>query len=278
MPSTTDDGVNVHSLGQGEERSTFRARAHAFAQKAAHRMLTPIGLQLRIHPDRRPRPFPEATDEELELCSKFKPYTRTSRERQWTLLRALEYVERRGMPGDIVECGVWQGGNMMMAKAFLKNSAIKRRFWLFDTFEGMAAPTDHDKASDGRDAASLYQARRKENRTEWCFAPLSDVTENFRRHALLDDAVVFRKGMVEDTLKASDLPEEIAILRLDTDFYESTKVELDVLYPRLKAGGVLIIDDYGNWLGARKAVDEYFAESGPLFLPVDSSLRMAVKP
>jgi hypothetical protein len=88
---------------------------------------------------------------------------------------------------------------------------------------------------------------------------------------------VFRQGMVEDTLKNEPLPERIAILRLDTDFYESTKIELELLYPRLAPGGVLIVDDYGLWQGSKKAVDEYFGDKPPLLMPIDYTARYAIK-
>jgi hypothetical protein len=85
-------------------------------------------------------------------------------------------------------------------------------------------------------------------------------------------------GKVEDTIPA-DIPEKIALLRLDTDWYESTKHELIHLFPRLQKGGVLIIDDYGFWKGARKAVDEYFAENNIQILlnRIDDTGRMAIK-
>jgi len=234
-------------------------------------------LQLRIHPDRKPFLFPEATAEELALCQKYRPYTRTREHRQWTLLKAVEYVDRQHIAGDIVECGVWRGGNVMMVKEARRDSAIARRLWLFDTFAGMAPPGQYDFGNDGSNAEHYYEAHRKANHIDWCYASLQEVTGYFREHRLLGDDVVFRQGMVENTLRSEVLPDQIAILRLDTVFYDSTKAELEVLFPRLSSGGVLIVDDYGDWLGVRKAVGEYFAESGPLFLPIDSSCRMAIK-
>ena len=102
---------------------------------------------------------------------------------------------------------------------------------------------------------------------------------NFEREHLAGDDVVFRQGDVADTLAdASTLPEKISLLRLDTDWYESTKIELETLYPRLAKRGILIIDDYGQWAGQKQAVDEFFAANSPLLIPVDFGCRIAIKP
>ena len=86
------------------------------------------------------------------------------------------------------------------------------------------------------------------------------------------------KGIVEKTLlEPKNLPEKISILRLDTDFYESTKIELEILYPKLVSGGFLIIDDYGHFKGCRKAVDEYFRDDLPYLHYVDYSCRLIIK-
>ena len=142
----------------------------------------------------------------------------------------------------------------------------------------MSEPTDDDVSHIERPARETYQSTRHDGHTGWVEASLEDVTENFRRAHLLDDSVVFVKGKVEETLADADKqPQRIALLRLDTDWYESTKVELEVLYPRLVPGGVLIIDDYGHWAGARKAVDEYF-EDDPVFLNrIDYTARLVVR-
>ena len=130
----------------------------------------------------------------------------------------------------------------------------------FDTFAGMTAPTINDVNFRGEVAQAKFDASQRADHNEWCYAPLEEVRANFEKAALLSDRVRFVKGDVALTLADSgNLPAAIAVLRLDTDWYESTKAELEVLYPRLAAGGILIIDDYGHWGGARKAVDEYLA-------------------
>jgi predicted O-methyltransferase YrrM len=167
---------------------------------------------------------------------------------------------------------------MLLAKALCEKSPLRRNFYLFDTFAGMSEPTDADMTRHGRSAVALYDHYQKPTHSEWCYASLEDVRENFRANGQLDSSVNFVKGKVEETLlDPKNLPQSIALLRLDTDFYESTKAELEILYPRLVSGGVLILDDYGHWEGARKATDEYFQGSRPLLVRLDQTARLAIK-
>jgi O-methyltransferase len=223
--------------------------------------------------------IPEATPDEIALMARFKDLTMTGIERQWALLTAVRHLNRAKIAGDIVECGVWRGGNMMLAKALCGVRSVARRFVLFDTFAGMSEPTAADVTHTQEPARERFEERREGEFSDWSRAGLDEVKANFARAGLLDDTVVFVPGRVEQTLRdPAHLPERIALLRLDTDWYESTKVELEVLYPRLASGGILIVDDYGHWLGARKAVDEYFA-SAPVFMSrIDYTARLVVKP
>jgi O-methyltransferase len=243
-------------------------------RQAVRRVLAPFGRELQRRGATR---FPEATRRELQLIEKYAPYTMTGETAQWALLRAVKYLDDRGIPGDLVECGVWRGGNLMMVKEFRQESSIPRRYFLFDTFAGMTAPTAVDIGQHGEAASRIFDRRQKDGYNDWAYASLEEVTGGFREHGLLDDSVVFRKGSVETTLRQSGLPEEIALLRLDTDWYESTRIELEVLYPRLSHAGVLVIDDYGSWEGARKATDEYFSRQPLLLNAVDNACRVAVK-
>ncbi|MCC6947036.1 MAG: class I SAM-dependent methyltransferase [Bradyrhizobiaceae bacterium] len=231
-------------------------------------------------PEKRRTAWPiETTDRERHLIEKYAEYTMTGRYRPWTLLRAVEYIDCNEIPGDIVECGVWRGGLMMMVKEARSASNVARSLYLFDTFTGMPEPIQLDVNYRGESAQEKYAERRKSDHTNWAYASLDEVRSNFLRFNLDLQNVFFVAGKVEDTLRdESNLPKQIAILRLDTDFYESTKAELEILYPRLVPGGILIVDDYGHWLGAKRAVDEYFSDRRPLLLPVDYSCRMAVKP
>jgi O-methyltransferase len=209
-----------------------------------------------------------------------QPYTMTSPERLFALIQAVRYVAKAAVPGDIVECGVWRGGSMMAAaRTLIECGDQTRALYLFDTFEGMSAPTDKDVAIDGQPADVLLTRQDKRDpRSAWCLATIEDVKSGMSSTPYPADRIRYVKGKVEDTIPGN-APEKIAILRLDTDWYESTKHELENLYPRLSVGGVLIIDDYGHWKGARDAVDEYLKTNGIKLLlnRIDYTGRIAVK-
>jgi hypothetical protein len=215
-----------------------------------------------------------------EIARRVEPYTLTSAARIASVCDAVEYVTRNGIAGDVVECGVWRGGSMMAAALSLKHGGdTSRGLHLFDTFEGMTEPGDFDlESGTGRPASELLSAA-PEGSPMRAVASLEDVRANLESVGYPSERIAFVQGRVETTIPAQ-APDRIAILRLDTDWYESTRHELEHLYPRLAKGGVLIIDDYGYWQGARKAVDEYMAEHRlPLFLHrIDETGRIAIKP
>lgn len=210
-----------------------------------------------------------------------RAYTMTSPERLYGLIQAVRYVSQACVAGDVVECGVWRGGSMMAAaRTLLECGDTSRHLYLFDTFEGMSAPDARDVGVDGQSASELLRAQdRSDPASAWCYASLEDVQSAMAGTGYDTARVHFVKGKVEDTIPAA-APASIAILRLDTDWYESTRHEMEHLYPRLSPGGVLIVDDYGHWAGCRQAVDEYFAARGPQVLlnRVDYTGRIAVKP
>lgn len=204
----------------------------------------------------------------------------TSEWRMYGLHVATRHVVDSGISGDIVECGVWRGGSAMLVALNLLNDPLARALYLFDTFSGMPEPTRRDvRIGSGHEAVRTWRANQTSDHNEWCYAPIEDVRANLARTGFPSDRLHLVRGKVEDTIPAQ-APQEIALLRLDTDWYESTRHELTHLYPRLVRGGVLIIDDYGHWAGARTAVDEYFEAHGlrPLLLPLDYTGRAAVKP
>ncbi len=196
----------------------------------------------------------------IELCRFVQPYTMTGKYALFALRRAVQYVAASGIPGDVVECGVWRGGSMMaVARTLVELGDTSRTLHLFDTFEGMPPPTDADRSAAGEAAADLLRQGEKGTSTVWAYSPLDEVKRNVALAGYPADRLTFVQGKVEDTLPAA-APDRIALLRLDTDWYESTRHELVHLWPRLSVGGVLIIDDYGYWQGARRAVDEFVAE------------------
>lgn len=227
---------------------------------------------------------PEATGEHLKIMDACSKYTMTSRSRQWALIQSIEWIANNNIEGDIVECGVWKGGNLILCGLMLKNLNLDRLIWGYDTFTGMSEPTEHDYSVYDRRLASFSSVKNEwlENRTargnDWNYATRDEVANNFSNEVGTGNLKLI-DGKVEDTLLVEDnMPEKISILRLDTDWYESTKVELEVLFPRLEKAGVLIIDDYGHFAGARKAVDEFFEQRGPIWLHrVDYTCRLYIK-
>jgi hypothetical protein len=228
--------------------------------------------------------FPvEATDHDRNIAAAVAPYTMTSHERLWALLSATKYIVGKGIriPGDFVECGVWRGGSAMaMAYQLLDLGVCDKRIWLYDTFSGMTTPTAKDVEADSGKSASvlLAETEKTEGNNIWCLAAKENVSANVYSTGYPRDMFQFVQGDIIETLQYY-VPDQIALLRLDTDWYESTKRELEILFPRLVAGGVCIIDDYGHWRGARKAVDEYFKANNinVLMHYVDQTGRFFIK-
>lgn len=223
--------------------------------------------------------FPSDMDDDacrtIELV---KPFTMTSVERIFTLCKSVEYVVHHDIPGAIVECGVWKGGSMLAVMDTLNRLTQVRDLYLFDTFEGMSDPTEFDRDYRDVDAVDQLISTKRETSLVWAYSPLDEVKDNLSRVNYQSERINFIAGKVENTIPAN-APEQIALLRLDTDWYESTRHELEHLYPRLSVGGVLIIDDYGHWKGARKAVDDYIKDKGlKLFLNrIDYTGRSCIK-
>ena len=222
---------------------------------------------------------PDFSPADIALCERVKRLTMTSPERINALAQAVANVVANGLPGAFVECGVWRGGSMAAAALTLQSLGdTSRDLYLFDTFEGMTEPAERDRSYSGMSAQSVLSgAARKAGRNHWCIASIEDVTENMRATGYPMERVHLVKGSVERTIPQS-APETIALLRLDTDWYSSTKHELEHLYPRLVEGGVLIVDDYGEWAGARKAVDDYFSGQPVWLHYVTHTVRLMVKP
>lgn len=209
----------------------------------------------------------------MTLRDEYGKYSKASETRLIAMRDCLLAIEREGIAGDVVECGVWRGGNIILARKF----APLRRCWLFDTFCGMTEPTLHDRRADGQLALISY--RQKTATRPWAAASIEEVRACLAETGVLDDdRLRFIVGDVEQTLRdPANIPARIALLRLDTDWHASTKIEIEVLYPRIVSGGFLIVDDYGHWTGARKAVDDYFGADAPL-VPIDYSGIMVRKP
>ena len=179
----------------------------------------------------------------------------------WAAISSVTYCVENNLQGDIVECGVWRGGCSMAMALKLKEYKSEKKVWMFDTYEGMTEPTKEDiHHSMGVNAKDKYKRNKKNTHNDWCYASVEEVKFNLKE-AKVEQFAKIVKGDVNKTLNdKKNLPLSISLLRLDTDWYESTKKELEVLYPKLSNKGILLVDDYGHWKGSQKAVDEYFKD------------------
>ena len=236
-----------------EKRGAFQISGKSFIKKLVN------SLGYEIH--KRNNQKMEFYEGDLNIINFVKPYTLTSNERIFALIESVRYVIKNNIPGDFVECGVWKGGSVMtMAKVLLEQEQ-ERDIHLFDTFVGMTKPTDEDKNIIGDKAEDIFEKMRiNDNSSEWCNISLNDVKKNIFSSGYNNEKFHFIVGKVEETIP-SLAPEKISLLRLDTDWYESTKHELIHLFPRLSKGGIIIIDDYWSWSGSRKATEEYFSQN-----------------
>jgi O-methyltransferase len=249
---------------------------------ALQRRLRAAGYQIVRVPDGGAELPPDiaADGAFLELYEQCRHFTMTSVERMYALYQAVRHVARHGIGGDLVECGVWKGGSAMLcALALREMGETARDLYLYDTYGGMAEPDERDVSYAGEAAREQWEQSRRGEVTDWCFSPLEEVRANLLGTGYPAERLHFVKGRVEDTIPAT-APDRVALLRLDTDWYESTRHELEHLYPLVAPGGVVIIDDYGYWRGAREATDEYLDRtSEPLLLGrIDFTGRISVKP
>jgi hypothetical protein len=254
--------------------ASVKGRVNATIFKALQRVLAGRGYEI-VADKELPPDYDQAT---IDLIRKVTPYTLTSHERIFALRQAVTYVVQAAIPGAIVECGVWRGGSMLVvAHTLIELGKTDRDLYLFDTFESMPPPGRYDVDAWGTPASEFHDAAVSSS--TYSYLPQDQV------RALLIDAgypaerLHFVKGMVEETIPAG-APHIIALCRLDTDWYESTAHEMNHLYRRISPRGVLLIDDYGHFLGCQRAVDEYLEKEGlPLLLHrIDYTGRMVIVP
>ena len=222
----------------------------------------------------------EIGEDELKIIKKISNYSMSTPANHWAIIQSIKHISKNNIEGDFVESGVWKGGNLILFKIISDKLNLNKKIFAFDTFEGMPVPGSKDFDLKNIDAKEIYN-KYKSKDIKWCCSTLDEVKTNigsFNKNYL--DSFYFIKGKVEETLKISEnLPDKISLLRLDTDFFESTKKELEILYPKLVPGGVLIIDDYGHWKGSKKAVDEYFEleKNFYWFHRIDYASRLLIK-
>jgi hypothetical protein len=246
-----------------------------------NKLLKPFGIYIGKVSKNNHDPYFDLDQNRKEILSISNKYSMTGGPRLAQLIQAVDHISNYKIEGDIVECGVWRGGSMLaVAKTLKLNNDTNRQLFLFDTYEGMNKPTIHDKNIKGIDAITKFNQLKFNNESsDYCYADIEDVRHTLSLSNYPLENINFIKGQVETTLPSDNI-NKIALLRLDTDWYESTKHELEHLYDKLVSGGILIIDDYGYWEGAKKAVDEFFQQRGlKLFLSrIDGTGRILVKP
>lgn len=203
----------------------------------------------------------------MGIYNRCRSHTLTTKERMYALYKAVQYVIGAGIPGDFVECGVWAGGSsMVIAMTLVSLNVTDRELYLYDTFSGMTEQTKEDFHVENKDIKEYDPS---------C-VPIDRVKKNMESTVYSTDHIIYVKGKVEDTIPGQ-IPKGIALLRLDTDWYESTRHELVHLFPLVSHGGVVIVDDYGAWAGSKKAVDEYFSQSPILLNRIDHDSRIGIK-
>jgi O-methyltransferase len=243
-------------------------------------LLGRMGYDVVRRPDHAPPVVypPDFDEAAIALCERVRPYTLTSPERIVALRDTVRYLVRAGIPGAFVECGVWRGGSMMVvALTLLEEGTTDRDLYLFDTFTHMPFPGEEDVDLFGVKAADVFDAAAEAE--AFAYLPFEEVREALARTGYPVERMHFVPGMVEDTIPGA-APAEIALCRLDTDWYVSTAHEMEHLFPRIAPGGALLIDDYGHFMGAKQAVDEYFAAHGPevLLQRIDFTGRLVIVP
>jgi O-methyltransferase len=275
----------IERLAQGTGGRLTRA-ARCRARRAAGRLARVAAGRRgagRLSPPDPLLSTASAADRAILECA--QQYSMTTPARMLALVDAVRYCLARGIDGALGECGVWLGGSVLAMVLTLQQEGVSDRdVYLYDTFEGMTAPTALDTSPLEPPALETWQRAHREGRQPWreLFDPAvfneSSVRARLEATGYPPDRLHFVRGPVEQTLP-QHAPERLALLRLDTDWYESTRHELVHLFPRLQPGGVLIIDDYGHFDGARRAVDEYLAAAHqPLLLArIDYTARLAVK-
>jgi O-methyltransferase len=222
----------------------------------------------------------DISSEDAEIIKMVKSYTMTQPETVAGLIEAVRYIVKHDIPGAFVECGVWRGGSMMtVAMVLSKIGDFSRDLYLFDTFNGMTPPDNRDIDLFGTPATLEFEQRRiSDTASTWSNCPIDEVRRAMYSTGYPEEKIHFIQGNVLDTIPEFG-PESISLLRLDTDWYESTRHELVHFFPRIAQHGVLIIDDYGHYRGSREATDDYLKESNIkiLLTRMDYSARLAVK-
>lgn len=187
--------------------------------------------------------------QEQRITKIIRPYTLVGPERIHNLFVLAQRIEDEQIPGDVIECGVCNGGTAALLARFATRSQLNRTMWLLDSFQGMPAPTAEDADGPGADAAKDHIGKER--------GEINRVRKVLEQAGADMSRVKILPGWFVDTLP-SVASSKIALLNIDADWYQSVKLCLETLYDRVVTGGFVSLDDYGHWPGCRRAVDEFF--------------------
>jgi len=253
------------------------------AKKSINKGLNRFGFQLeRFTPRGEIFTAMEASEIDEQIYKRVQPFTMSNPDPIYSLITATRYIIENGIEGDFVECGTWSGGcSMAIALTLRELGETRRNIWIYDTFAGMTKPGEIDVTYGDKVMQALPYWQEKNGSSsgsDWANISLDQVKTNLVSTNYPMDKIKFIEGNVLETLDDAG-PNKIALLRLDTDWYDSTKKEMVVLYPKLSLGGVCIVDDYGAWAGSKQAVDEFMSENlpRPLMHITDWTTRTWVK-
>ncbi len=258
--------LNVHSITKFKYKKIINYFFNIF------------GLEVR----RKNNWYDKHRDSVVELDKKYKKilkesekYINTSLPSQWSIIQSLEYIKKNKIKGDIIETGTFHGGGLILINNVLKAIKLKKNIWGYDTFKGIPNINLKHDAILGDKKINLN--KKKIKNYDLIYPSLKNVRFNLKKNGFkkLPNLIV---GDTRKTLKKKiNLPKKISLIRLDTDFYESTLNELKILFPLLSKKGILIIDDYGHHKGSKKAVDDYFKNKNVWLHRIDYTVRLIIK-
>jgi hypothetical protein len=230
------------------------------ARHINHYLDKALGIRIAAGSSRRPVGIEDVAWNHIQAV---KGRTMGSTIQQYTMWQVANHVEDAGLTGAIAEFGVWRGGMSMIGARVLSERNSTRNVYLFDTFEGMTAPSSldrelfSDQSADELLKLESKNLRKKDSYNTWCIADFDDVTAGMKTTGIRESQYHLIQGDVLQTVP-KNLPQSLAVCRIDTDWYESTAHIIENCWDLIVPGGVLILDDYDMWTGARKAVDDFF--------------------
>jgi hypothetical protein len=219
----------------------------------------------------------EATAEELEIINRTIKIALASKLNLFSIIQSLKYIQNNNIKGDLVECGVFRGGSLALICFFSQKFNINSNIYGYDTFEDgflLNEFSNFDKDSKGN-KLDLDNFKNPEN----FYYTQSEVLKVLKGFFIKEKYLpkLIKGNIMQTLLEEKNLPKTISFLRLDTDLFKTTKLQLEILYPRLAKGGILHIDDYGHCPGVKKAVDDFFERKNVWLHRVDYTCRYVIK-